>query len=78
MLPLLASASSSSYIFQIDQPRHHHKDISNLPPQDAPTQPALASDLLAFPHKQQPLSRPPGVGISMSSAAVVLGVFQGL
>jgi hypothetical protein len=39
--------------------------------QEPPRQTAPASDLLACPHKQQPLCQPPGVGISMSSAAVV-------
>jgi hypothetical protein len=46
-------------------------------PQSAPTKPAPASDLLAYPHKQQPLSQPPSVGISMSSAAVVVDSDQG-
>jgi hypothetical protein len=42
-----------------------------LRPRHEPMQHATTSDLLAFPHKQQPLSRPPGTGFSMSSAASI-------
>jgi hypothetical protein len=57
---------------------YSHFFLSSHHPRDPPSQPTPASDLLAYPHKQQPLSQPPGVGISMSSAAVVVGSDQGL
>ena len=42
-----------------------------LRPQHEPMQHATTSDFFAFPLKQQPLSRPPSIGLSMSSAASI-------
>ena len=42
-----------------------------LRPRHPSMQHATTSDFLAFPLKQQPLSRPPGVGLSTSSAASI-------
>jgi hypothetical protein len=84
MQPLLDSTFCHIYLCRPTYPVTITRTVPTpisiiLPPhQDPPRQTAPASDLLAFPHKQQPLSQPPGVGISMSSAAVVLGSDQGL
>jgi hypothetical protein len=84
MRPLLDSASCHLYLCRPTYPVTITRTVLTpisilLPPhQDRLRQTTPASDLLAFPHKQQPLSQPPGVGISMSSAAVVVGSDQGL